>query len=129
VLTPIFSTSGRQRISAARIGGGLAGHRCLNWKQVELDGRIGNFNRFFGICGGAAKFPHPRIQSGQRFGATRHGLLERPSDLDNLPAIQIGGEHSPRPVHQIMGFIHEEAVLAAALGEVPAQINLGIKKT
>ena len=99
----------------------------MNWKQVELDGRIGNFNRFFGICGGAPKFPHPRIQSGQRFGATRRGLLERPSDLKYLPAIQIGGEHFPRPVHQIMGFIHEEAVLAAALGEVPAQINPGIK--
>ena len=66
----------RQRLQASLRRGGFAGRRCLGWKQIEIDRRIGNFNRFFGICGGAAKFPHPRIQSGQRFGATRRGLLQ-----------------------------------------------------
>ena len=41
--------------------------------------------------------------------------------------MQIGREHFPGAVHQIVCFIHEETIFASVLGEVPTQINLRIK--
>ena len=52
---------------------------------------------------------------------------QRALNLQNLRAIEIGGEHVARPVHEVVGFIDEEAVCAAILGEVTTQINLRVE--
>ena len=43
-------------------------------KQIEFDGGIGGFNRFFMRFAGAAQLPQCGVQLRQGFGATRGGL-------------------------------------------------------
>ena len=64
---------------------------------------------------------------GQGLGAARCTLFDGALNLQNLRAIEIGGEHVARPVHEVVGFIDEEAVCAAILGEVTTQINLRVE--
>ena len=66
-------------------------------------------------------------QAREGLGATGHGLLQRTADLLNLPRVQVGREHFPGAVHQVVGFVHEERVIARLLGEVAAQIDLGVE--
>ena len=77
--------------------------------------------------GGVAQFPHRRVQLGQGLGATRGGLFDGAFDVQNLPAVQISGEHLARPIHKVVGFIDEKSVCATVFGKVPPQINLRIE--
>ena len=60
-------------------------------------------------------------------GATGDRLFERTADILNLARVQVGREHLPGAVHQVVRFVHEEGVVARLFGEVAAQIDFGVE--
>ena len=90
-------------------------------RQVRFGGGIGR------LAVGPASFRMAEVSRRERLGATGHGLLEGTADVLDLPRVEVGGEHLPGAVHQVVRFVHEEGVIARLFGEVAAQIDLGVE--
>ena len=92
----------------------------MRQEQVEVGGGVAR-------VGGTGELAEGGGQAGKGLGATGSGLLEGAADLLDFPRVEVGGEHLAGAVHQIVGLVHEEGVVAGLVGEVAAEIDLGVE--